>query len=1151
MVGRISFTKGGTHRVAFLVVLACSIVLGLAACSDEPDPTADAASRPTAAIAPPVSPVASATADSVVEVEAPQPTSIPPPEPPLPTPATMLTWEGDGLNDLEQSAAQSLEAIEAADEKTAEAVLELPWLADELTLVERLTLPRIEEIASEDGTLAQSVVELPWVADEITDEELLTVTRIRDITREDTALAQQVVAAPWVADGVTEEEQLTLTLIQDAAEEDAAMAQRLVETPEIPEVSNGDDPYPFDFLRSIYIDNFQQEFPELARTLFAYPGFDDGIFKNLIQTVSSLLRIARADEPLARLALALPWVADGITSEERRTLRFISDISSLDPSLARQMLELPWITDSISDEETRALTIVWMVAHNELGQARLLVSQSWFHDGITGEDVALLVTLESASNWTAFSRELIGSGHVRSERFSFPSGEVKVYVVSRSSLDQTGPHVFRGVREGIEAIEDFMGAPWVRPEVIVYLEPELQYIREVAGMNVGSHIVIRGVSEGEWQNYVIYHELAHFYFGYRNSPKWLAEGGANFLEAYTLHFGSGVAMGDLYQYARRGVAWSCLPKGITKVNDWNEATAGLSGSEYHLSPLWSCTYPIGEAFLMGMYNSLGHATVEAALRALHRRGERSFHPASEDDVYAIFLRNAPTEDRNVFEDTYFCLHGREIPYFARRPACEVYTPIPTPVYWAELEIFTPITPVPIPTPVATPTQSPTPMPASSATPDPLDGIAADRAALTAFYHATGGPNWINNDNWLTNAPLGQWYGVTTDDSGRVTLLDLHENGLTGQLPPELGDLANLVHLVVWTNKLTGGLPQELTKLGNLINLSVGNNLLAGEIPPWLSSMTNLEWLHLTSNRFTGTIPGELTSLTNLNLLYIYGYQLSGCIPAGLRRVEDNDFMYLEQYRRMTFCDAPPLPTLTPTPTPVPPAGDPAKDRAALVALYHATSGPNWENNDNWLTDAPLSEWYGVTTASNGVVTGLDLEWNGLSGPIPAELGTLQNLEQLRLGYNSFAGTIPPVLGNLTRLTWLGLTHSEREGGLTGEIPPELGNLTNLDKLYLGGHDLSGQLPPELGNLTKLEQLVLWDNRLTGPIPPWLSNLTDLYRLELWDNQLTGQVPTELGSLKKLSTVSLNGNELTGCLPESWRGLDYFNLVSPELPFCDN
>ena len=37
----------------------------------------------------------------------------------------------------------------------------------------------------------------------------------------------------------------------------------------------------------------------------------------------------------------------------------------------------------------------------------------------------------------------------------------------------------------------------------------------------------------------------------------------------------------------------------------------------------------------------------------------------------------------------------------------------------------------------------------------------------------------------------------------------------------------------------------------------------------------------------------------------------------------------------------------------------ARDRAALVAFYHATDGPNWTKADNWLTDASTGDWYGV------------------------------------------------------------------------------------------------------------------------------------------------------------------------------------------------
>ena len=72
--------------------------------------------------------------------------------------------------------------------------------------------------------------------------------------------------------------------------------------------------------------------------------------------------------------------------------------------------------------------------------------------------------------------------------------------------------------------------------------------------------------------------------------------------------------------------------------------------------------------------------------------------------------------------------------------------------------------------------------------------ATDRAALVALYNATGGANWGNNGNWLSNAPMGEWHGVTTDSDGRVTHLDLRTNQLTGEIPAELGDLTNLTEL---------------------------------------------------------------------------------------------------------------------------------------------------------------------------------------------------------------------------------------------------------------------------------------------------------------------------------------------------------------------
>ena len=60
-----------------------------------------------------------------------------------------------------------------------------------------------------------------------------------------------------------------------------------------------------------------------------------------------------------------------------------------------------------------------------------------------------------------------------------------------------------------------------------------------------------------------------------------------------------------------------------------------------------------------------------------------------------------------------------------------------------------------------------------------------------FNWAADGDKWTNNDNWLSDAPIGTWYGVTADESGRVIKLDLWYNNLSGTIPPELGNLTAL------------------------------------------------------------------------------------------------------------------------------------------------------------------------------------------------------------------------------------------------------------------------------------------------------------------------------------------------------------------------
>ena len=427
-------------------------------------------------------------------------------------------------------------------------------------------------------------------------------------------------------------------------------------------------------------------------------------------------------------------------------------------------------------------------------------------------------------------------------------------------------------------------------------------------------------------------------------------------------------------------------------------------------------------------------------------------------------------------------------------------------------------------------------------------FCSDRDVLVTLYEATDGGNWLEDDNWLRSRPIGEWYGVIVDDSGRViglylsenelsgTIppelgyltkleeLDLAKNQLRGTIPPELGNLPKLTLLYLYSNQLSGSIPVELSNFSKLEQLVLSWNRLDGMIPLELSKLSELEMLVLSGNRLSGTIPSELGNLTQLKGLALHVNHLIGKIPVELKKLSGLEWLFLAD-NRLTGCvpevwqdveendlDEVDLPICT--------------DEDALIALYQATNGDNWVSNQNWLSNKPIGTWYGVITDENDRVIDLDLSDNELNGMLPSELGHLTHLEVLYLSENQLSGTIPSALGVLSNLIELSLWSNE----LTGPIPPELGRLANLEMLHLGKNELSGTIPTELGNLTNLEELGLYSNKLTGVIPAELGDLTNLEWLGLTENRLSGPIPPKLDKLTNLKELYLGQNELSGTIP---------------------
>lgn len=372
----------------------------------------------------------------------------------------------------------------------------------------------------------------------------------------------------------------------------------------------------------------------------------------------------------------------------------------------------------------------------------------------------------------------------------------------------------------------------------------------------------------------------------------------------------------------------------------------------------------------------------------------------------------------------------------------------------------------------------------------------ERNALEALYVSTDGANWINNDNWL--GPPGTectWLGVRCDVSGsQVLALGLTNNGLTGTLPPELGDLENLTSLSLRGNPLSGAIPSTLGALPHLGSLLLDSNQLSGSIPPQLGDLTSLRTLWLSNNQLTGTIPPGLGRLRELSGLLLSGNQLTGPIPPELGDLTELRSLGLGRNQL---------------------SGSIPAELGDAVQLRTLDLGENRLSGE-------IPPELGNLTA----LTFLNAFFNQLSGSIPPSLAALPDLGSVNLASNRLSGPIPPEFGDATDLGFLRLDGNF----LSGSIPPELSQLTKLRFLNLARNQLSGVIPSGFGDLTDLLSLGLERNRLSGPVPPDLGALTQLFRLELAQNRLTGPVPPELGNLALLQRLTLSSNQLVGPLP---------------------
>ena len=367
----------------------------------------------------------------------------------------------------------------------------------------------------------------------------------------------------------------------------------------------------------------------------------------------------------------------------------------------------------------------------------------------------------------------------------------------------------------------------------------------------------------------------------------------------------------------------------------------------------------------------------------------------------------------------------------------------------------------------------------------------ERNALTALYVSTNGDEWDTATNWLSSAPLCDWYGIDTTN-GYVTGIRLTRNHLVGELPEEICDLDSLQILDFYVNQINGAVPDSIINLVHLTHLKFTYNNLEENPLPILIQMPWLQVLDLKSNHFGGTIPSEISNLINLKELDISSCGLENPIPISLFDLSGLESLKLD-YNEFT--------------------GNFPNEIVNLTSLK-CFCIRNWNSGQFLGEILPLIV---QLPALEYVV----LSGNNFTGQIPSQINNLTNLETIYLSSNNFTGSIPNELGNLSNLKDIGLGNNE----FVGTIPNSFQNLQNLFRLSASENQLSGPFPTVLCNLPELQYLYLYQNEFSGPLPPELGNLINLRWLYISNNNFT-EIPSEIGNLDSLGLLYISNNEIS-------------------------
>ncbi|KAA8533299.1 hypothetical protein F0562_033168 [Nyssa sinensis] len=440
------------------------------------------------------------------------------------------------------------------------------------------------------------------------------------------------------------------------------------------------------------------------------------------------------------------------------------------------------------------------------------------------------------------------------------------------------------------------------------------------------------------------------------------------------------------------------------------------------------------------------------------------------------------------------------------------------------------------------------------------------------------PEWLFNTSTLVkiDLSLNNFSGTIKDVAWKnlcnLRSLDLSTNALSGDIGKLLGGLtecsnSSLEELLLFYNEFSGQLPNSLGHFKNLISLIIHDNFISGPIPPSVESMLLLKKLDLAFNKMNGSIPESVGKLTELTKLHLYQNFWKGLLSQnllqGLTKLEefsisslDKNFVFDVRHEWVPPFNLQSIQISDTSLGPLFPAWLRTQKELSSITLQNVLISDTipdwlWELSPQLnVLDLSRNQIRGVLPNSLEFPFAVDLSFNRLEGPVPL----WPYVGILYLGNNSFSGPIPSKMGQeMSSVLVLDLSGNF----LNGSIPASIGKLEMLVTLDLSKNNLSGDIPGSICSSPKLDVLKLSSNTLTGELSSSLQNCTSLSFLDLGDNRFFGNIPEWIGgSAVSISALRMRANMFSGKIPERLCRLSHLHIfdlahnnLSGSIPPC--